>query len=180
MTNRRLMGPWLLFGLLLGLALVGRWLQPAWNCTPLAAVAVMGGLLFANWRWAVLLPVTALTLGNLLLPTYGSLAQLLAVYACWILPVVLGRWLRRQETGSRLIACGLLPAICFYLVTNFVVWCDGRTYSTTWTGLLECYTAALPFFRTMLAGDLCYLALCYGCLAVWRTPSFAMRLRASI
>jgi hypothetical protein len=37
------------------------------------------------------------------------------------------------------------------------VWLIG--YPKTWTGLIECYTLALPFFRNSLLGDFFYSGL---------------------
>jgi hypothetical protein len=53
----------------------------------------------------------------------------------------------------------------FYLVTNFAVWASKSLYAPTAAGLMESYAKALPFYRTMLAGDVCYVALMTACLA---------------
>ena len=47
------------------------------------------------------------------------------------------------------------------IVTNFVVWLGGG-YSYTLGGLLTCYTAAIPFYLKMLAGDLTWCAILFG------------------
>jgi hypothetical protein len=31
---------------------------------------------------------------------------------------------------------------------------------------MQCYVAAVPFYRWMLAGDVCYLVALFGCLAL--------------
>jgi hypothetical protein len=53
----------------------------------------------------------------------------------------------------------------FFLITNFAVWASKSLYAPTLGGLLDCYVRGLPFYRTMLAGDLCYVALMTACLA---------------
>jgi len=62
--------------------------------------------------------------------------------------------------------CGLVPATAFFLVTNFAVWMFKSTYAASFEGLLSCYAAGLPFYRWMLAGDVFYLVVLLGCLAV--------------
>jgi hypothetical protein len=61
--------------------------------------------------------------------------------------------------------CGFVPATVFYLVTNFAVWASKSLYAPTAAGLVESYVKGLPFYRTMLAGDVCYIALMTACLA---------------
>jgi hypothetical protein len=53
-------------------------------------------------------------------------------------------------------------------VTNFAVWAFQSDYPPTLAGLGACYWAAVPFFRWMLAGDLFYLAVLLGCMALAR------------
>ena len=51
----------------------------------------------------------------------------------------------------------------FYIVTNFAVWAFQSDYEKSLAGLAECYWAAVPFYRWMLAGDIFYLAVLGGC-----------------
>ena len=59
-------------------------------------------------------------------------------------------WDSSKKTEFRVV---LLSSISFFVITNFGVWLLG--YPKTWTGLAECYTLALPFFRNLM-GDLFY------------------------
>ncbi len=54
----------------------------------------------------------------------------------------------------------------FYLVTNFAVWTFDSLYPKTWDGLIACYTAAIPFFRNSLIGDIFFAAVLFGGFAV--------------
>lgn len=55
------------------------------------------------------------------------------------------------------IACSLgfavLSSFLFFAVTNFGVWAQGW-YPATWSGLAECFMMAIPFYRTMLIGNI--------------------------
>ena len=96
-------------------------------------------------------------------------------YVAMVLPVWLGRSLRQEShpatTAVRWVSCGLLPAAIFFLTTNFAVWWFKSHYEKTLGGLTECYLAAVPFFRTMLVGDVFYLIVIFGCLALARLPA---------
>lgn len=158
----------LVFSLLLAFGVLGRWVDHAWNFTPLAAVTAMGAIYFRNWLPAVLLPSAVLAVSDVLLPSHDSMPVLLSVHAMALIPLALGRAARRGEGWKRVACwgmCGFVPATAFYLVTNLAVWAAGSMYAPSLAGLLECYAAGLPFYRTMLAGDVCFMSLMTACLA---------------
>lgn len=154
------------FSLLVLIGVVGRMCQPAWSFTPLAAIAIFAGYYFANRSVAILVPLTAMALSDLWLPAYGHGGVMAVVYAALVLPVVFGGQLRRKMSVGRLGVFGFVPAVIFFLTTNFAVWLFEASYAATAGGLLACYVAALPFFRSMLVGDLFYTAVVFGCYAL--------------
>jgi hypothetical protein len=164
----------LVFFLLVAIGVAGRWGQPEWCFTPTAAAALFAGLYFSRLAVAALVPIAILAISDLILPAYDSIPVMLATYAIMTLPVWLGRLQRREQSRWRAAAkwalFGLVPATLFYIVTNFAVWAFQSDYPKTLAGLGECYWAAVPFFRWMLAGDVFYLALLLGCLALAGAP----------
>jgi hypothetical protein len=52
------------------------------------------------------------------------------------------------------------------LTTNVVVWTCHDWYPHTPEGLFACYVQAIPFFRSMLAGDVFYAAVLFGAHAL--------------
>jgi hypothetical protein len=61
------------------------------------------------------------------------------------------------------VLCGFLPATAFFVVTNFAVWTFQSDYDKSLAGLAECYWAAVPFYRWMLAGDVFYMSVLATC-----------------
>lgn len=55
--------------------------------------------------------------------------------------------LRRSYTLPRALTGMLLASISFFVASNFAVWMVWNLYPKTAGGLLDCYLAALPFFR---------------------------------
>jgi hypothetical protein len=158
----------LVFTLLVAIGVAGRWGQPIWEFTPIAAATIFAGYYFARAGIAVLVPLAILAIGDVfLLPAHDNVPVIIATYAAMTLPVWLGRWVRRdsQRRGTvlRFAVCGLAPATIFYVVTNFAVWLFQSDYAITPAGLAECYWAAVPFYRWMLAGDVFYLAVLLAC-----------------
>ena len=166
--NRETRRDLLVFALLLAFGIVGRWAQPAWNFTPLAAVTALGAFYFRSWMPAVLLPSALLIVSDFLLPSHDSWQVQVAVPLSAIIPLALGRAARRTDgwrRGACWAMCGFVPATVFFVVTNLAVWASKSLYAPTVAGLVECYVKGLPFYRTMLAGDVCYMSLMTACLA---------------
>lgn len=167
------------FTLLIGIGVAGRWGQPEWCFTPIAAAAIFAGWYFSRLAAALLVPIAMLAVSDVLLPAYNSAAVMVIIYGVMTLPVWFGRMLRgRHSAGQaawRWAICGFAPAIAFYLVTNFAVWAFQSDYEKSLAGLLACYWAAVPFFRWMLAGDLFYLAVLFGCGVLAGMPILSRR-----
>lgn len=160
---------WLVFCLLVGIGIVGRWGQPQWNVTPLAAAALFAGYYFTQRRVAVLVPLVALTISNLALEKYDNVFEMAAVYVAMALPVLIGTWMQQLKSWPAWAIAGpaaaLASSITFFLLTNFAVWAFTPGYHHT---LAKCYADAIPFFRLMAAGDLIYTAILFGCYAFAR------------
>jgi hypothetical protein len=69
-----------------------------------------------------------------------------------------GFWTRVVPIATLTVA----GSIFFFLVTNFGCWWLFHMYPKSWGGLIECYLAAIPFFRGTLAGDLIGSAVLFG------------------
>lgn len=116
------------------------------NFTPVTAIALFGGLYISNRILAYALPLVIMCISDIFL---GFSSITLFVYVGFMLVTLIGT-LRKKPS----ILTIFLGSLSFFVVTNFGVWLLG--YPKTWTGLVECYTLALPFFRNSLLGDFFY------------------------
>ena len=116
------------------------------NFTPVTAIALFGGLYISNKILAYALPLIIMFISDIFL---GFSSITLFVYSGFMLVTLIGKL--RKKSNILTISMGSLS---FFIVTNFGVWLLG--YPKTWTGLVECYTLALPFFRNSLLGDFFY------------------------
>ena len=149
----------------------GGWAQPQWCFTPTAAATIFAGCYFARLGVAALVPIAILGISDLALESHDSIGVMLATYAVMTVPVLFGRWLRTSEgranTLVRLAVCGLVPAILFWLVSNFAVWAFQSDYEKSWAGLMHCY------LRPCRSSAGCSPATC----STWRCCSVARRWR---
>jgi hypothetical protein len=179
-----------IFFLLVVIGVLGRWIgaKNDWlgvppNFTPMAAIGLFAGYFFARRTVALLVPLVAMAISNLTLESYGDWRMAAAVYGSFLVAPLLGRALREKPTAIKIVVAATLPAVFFYLTTNFVQWIvDGghihAMYSRDWSGLVACYSAGIPFFRWMLEGDLLFAAMLFGAFAlatVWQGPRRMIR-----
>src|SRR6185312_2564026 len=137
--------------------------------SPIASLALFGGATFARKRAAFLVPLAAMFLSDLVLG-FSSITPV--VYGSFALITCLGFWVRRRPTVWRLAGASVAGAVLFFVLTNFGMWGLGDWYPRTFSGLAECYLAAIPFFRNTLWSDLFFSAVLFGGLRLvekrWR------------
>jgi hypothetical protein len=146
---------------LIALAALARMVPHPANFTPIGAMAIFAGAVFADRRLALAVPLAALLLGDL---ATGLHILIPAVYGSFALNVLLARWLRYRRTLVTTAAVTLAGAVQFFVTTNFAAWL--AFYPHTAEGLVECYAAAIPFFRNTLLGDAVFVLVLFGGLAV--------------
>lgn len=154
------------------LAALSRLLPHATNFTPIGAIALFGAAYFTDKKWALIVPLTALWISDLLLNNimYSSYydgfawfsSGFLYVYGAFAMVVVLGYYLLKKVTVGRVLGGAIGASVLFYIVSNFGVWVSSPIYPMTMEGLISCYVAAIPFFHYTLAGNIIYSAALFG------------------
>ena len=145
----------------IGLAILGasaRLLPHPANFAPLAAIAIFGGLYLPK-KLAILVPVSAMLISDVLIGFY-SWKIMLVVYGSFALTAYISTKIKKRF--SSILVTTLAGSILFYLTTNAAVWAFGTMYTYDFSGLMQSYTMALPFFRNSLLGDLFYTGLLVG------------------
>lgn len=159
-----------LLGIMLSAAAMRLLPHPA-NVTPIAAMALFGGVYFADRKIAFLVPLAAMYLSDLALGLFvydfGWFHWLMPfVYASFAVTVCLGLLIHRRLNVLTVGGAALTSSVLFFIVTNFGVWLVGNLYPKTIMGLVSCYVAAIPFFRNTLFGDAAYTLVLFGGFAL--------------
>jgi hypothetical protein len=129
------------------------------NIAPIAAMALAGGV-YLDKRFAFAIPIAALLITDWFLGFYPIL---FFVYGSFIAIGLIGLWLKSHKRPLPVVGATLFSSVLFFVVTNFGVWIMGpEAYPKTWGGLVECYVAAIPFFRNTVFGDLVYTGVLFG------------------
>jgi hypothetical protein len=129
------------------------------NFTPLAAIALFGGAVLTDKRWAIGVPLLAMLLSDWIIG-FHSLVPL--IYLCLIAMVFMGTYLTERRRIVPVAVAAFTSSVFFFAVSNLGVWALGVLYPRTLDGLLACYVAALPFFQNTLLGTLFYSAVLFG------------------
>lgn len=150
--------------LLVVLAAASRVVPHPWNFTPMIAVALFAGARIERSWLAAIAVVGCLALGDILLGAfpYGGIEW---VYGSMLLVVAAGRLLRTRTGLVATLLAALGAGFGFFVVTNFAVFIGGALYPRTAAGLVECYTAALPFYRNQIVGDVVFTSALFGAYA---------------
>lgn len=146
------------FALILA-AVLSRFLPHPPNVTPIAAIALFSGV-YLDRKHTFIVPLAIMMISDFFIGFHDTV---LWVYAGFLLAGMIGIWLRGHQGIATTTGATLAGSIMFFIVTNFGVWLTGlNMYTLDTAGLIQCYSAAIPFFRNALVGDLFYVGVLFG------------------
>ena len=129
------------------------------NIAAVTGVTLLAGFAIRNIWLALLVPITAMALADVVLGWYPGV---LATYAGMAAGVFLARGLLLPKlTALRLIGTTFLASLAFFILSNFGTWLEGW-YGYSFDGLVACFVAAIPFWQNSLIADFTSTALAFG------------------
>jgi hypothetical protein len=146
---------------LIALGVFARTTPHIWNFMPVAATALFAGRTFGNRGLALLVPLAAMLLGDIILG-FDKWQLEIVVYAAMLLPAVAGIVSRRWAGAGVVIATMLACSLTFFFASNLAVWAVSGLYPHTFDGLVECFIAAVPFLEKTVFGDLLWTGVLFG------------------
>ncbi len=178
-----------LFVLIIAMGVGSRiWLADFPNFKPVAALALFAGFFFRR-PWVAVAAIGSMMLISDMKLGFYECQLALAVYGSMGVSIALGLLIKQRlpQIGAGqlggFVAASLVMSTVFFVVTNFAVWAMGMWYPPTTGGLASCFTAALPFYRWTLCGDLIFTVGIAGAyqmcvmLAAQRESELQSRLR---
>jgi hypothetical protein len=148
-----------IIAVLILLAVISRLLPHPPNFAPIAAIALFGGAMFSSRALAFMMPFVAMVVSDAII---GFHSHMPVVYGLFLVTVLIGFVLRDRVKMGTVIGASLLSSTLFFLGSNLAVWYGSAFYSQDWSGLMMCYTMAIPFFQNTLLGDLFYSGALFG------------------
>lgn len=133
--------------------------------------AVGGALLYfgarRSWR-EMFAPLTALIATDYVLTTFAYHYPFhwqfyVTTWAWYAAAMALGQILLSDKTTlPRFAAAVVLGPTSFFVVSNFAVWAGSGMYQPTWSGLVTCYVAAVPFYRNDMISTTIIAGVAFG------------------
>ena len=183
----------ILFVLILAAALYRVWDSRPMGFAPQIAMALFAGSISKDKRFAFLFPILSLFISDLLYQFLYSqgLTTIKGFYSGQILNYILiasitviGFFINKNKIGHLLFG-SLAGAVYFFLISNFMVWVGGgwdinnQPYPRSFSGLMLCYTEALPFFKWSLLATLLFNGIFFGVYYLMRRSVFKKELQSA-
>ena len=166
----------ILFILILACALYRVWDSRPMGFAPQIAMALFAGSVSKDKRFAFLFPVLSLFISDLLYQFLYSqgLSTIKGFYSGqWqnyllIASItIIGFFINKNKIGQIFVG-SLAGAVYFFLISNFMVWVGGgwdinnQPYPRSFSGLMLCYTEAMPFFKWSVLSTLLFNGIFFG------------------
>ena len=145
------------------------------NFTPVAAMALVGGLYINRKALAFIVPVATLFMADIILNNTINRSffvgqegfiiwadYMLYTYSTILLTVVIGMLIAKKSVGTKILGGALFASVLFFLVTNFGSWLTMPMYPKSPAGLLMSYEAGIPFFQNTLISNLVFVTVFVG------------------
>lgn len=155
----------LLIATAVGWRIINHEYQIAPNLEIVTSVSVIAAIVL-GFQAAIIVPISTMILSDLII---GNSSIFMFTWSSFVIigvSALLLRKLNKQPKKQILYSVGfaITSSFLFFIVTNFGVWAQGW-YPATFAGLMDSYTMAIPFYRTMLIGN---LILVPASVAAWQ------------
>lgn len=154
--------------------------------SPMIAMAIFGGAIIKDKKFAFLLPLLAMFVSDglyqlLYLNGVGNIPGFydgqLTNYILFGGLTVFGFFIKNFNIKRIAIASVSAPTV-YFLISNFLVWSSSSSLAglgrpKTFSGLMMCYTDGLPFYPWSVASTFIFSAILFGSFYLVTKPSTA-------
>ena len=127
-----------------------------WNFTPVLATGIFAGFYFKQFYLSLFIVILSMFIGDLFL---GFHSLMFFTYVALVIAVLIGLSVKHFKF-TEILYSGLASSVCFFIITNFGAWLThGEMYAKNFSGLMQSYVMAIPFFQNTLISTFLYLLL---------------------
>jgi hypothetical protein len=151
---------------LIGLAVDWRVINFNYHIAPnleiVTAVSVLA-VIILGLRFGIIVPLATMILSDLII---GNTSIFMFTWSAFVIIGLSASLLRKfnKKPAQQIVysfGFAIASSFTFFIVTNFGVWAQGW-YPATWAGLMDCFIMAIPFYRTMLIGNMILVPAAVG------------------
>lgn len=168
-------------------AAVYRLLPHPANLAPVGAIALFGGAYFGSRVAAFFVPLLSLWISDLVLnnfiyqeyfPSFTLFYEGFAwQYGAFAGVTFIGFLIKNKVNAVNVISASVAGSVLFFVISNFGVWIGSTMYSHTFSGLMACYTMAIPFFQNTLFGDAIFSIVAFGAFELLKSRYTLLKLK---
>ena len=114
------------------------------NFTPILAGIIFLPFIKKDFTFSLIIPIFVMLISDFVI---GMHSLMFWTY----LPILILSFLAfyfYQDSFRRVINLAILSPIIFFILSNFGVWVNSAKYSRDFSGLVECYIYAIPFYAS--------------------------------
>ena len=134
---------------------LSRLIPHPYNFTPVLAVGVFSGFYFKQIFLSFFVVVFSMFISDLFL---GFHSTMFFTYISLVIAVLIGFYIKRFKF-TEIILSTFASSFCFFIITNFGSWLTLSMYEKNFSGLIQSYILALPFFHNTLISTFFYLII---------------------
>ena len=148
-------------------------LLPHWpNFTAVGAIAIFGGATIKNSWKAVIIPLVAIFLSDLLINNifyssyydgfvfFGQASSW--IYASFIFMTTIAHVSIKSFKIAPILGTAITGSILFFVLTNLGAWIGNPLYSQNASGLLMAYEAGVPFLLNSMFANVLFSGILFG------------------
>lgn len=124
-----------------------------WNFSPMLAAGVFSGFYFRQFYLSLFVVIFSMFIGDLFLGFHDTM---IFTYFSLIVAVLIGLNIKNLNFRG-ILYTSLMSSVSFFLITNFGAWLTLEMYTKNFSGLIESYIMAIPFFQNTLISTFIYL-----------------------
>lgn len=144
---------------LITICVVSRLMPHIPNVTALAATALLGVRLFRQTWVPFVVTLVALFISDAWIGFHSTSA---VVYGAMGIILLMNFRRVKKFSWQSLAVSSFSASTWFFIITNLGVWYYDEMYEKSLQGLVYCFTLAIPFYWTQMAGDFLYIFSLFG------------------
>ena len=126
-----------------------------WNFSPMLAVGVFSGFYFRQFYVSVFIVIFSMFVGDLFLGFHNTM---FFTYIALAISVLIGIYVKSFKF-KEIFYSVLASSMWCFIITNFGAWLTLDMYVKDFSGLMQSYLMAIPFFQNTLISTFLYLYL---------------------
>ena len=112
------------------------------NFTPILAGIIFLPFIKRDIKFSVFVPIGGMLISDFII---GMHSLMLWTYGPIIILSLLSYYFSNDK-ASRIASLAIASPAIFYLISNFGVWINSPMYTKDFSGLIQCYANAIPFY----------------------------------